>query len=88
MGAAQTIIVKLRRAPRDAARQVSWIRALVGDDNIDDAHPLFPDASPGDLAKLYEVRLKNSAPVEDILASFNEAAEVEYAHVPQERSAY
>ena len=52
-----------------------------------EARPLFPDEQEEDLASLYELILKNSASVEDALASLNGSSDVEYGHTPEERSA-
>jgi hypothetical protein len=85
MAKSKTIIVKLRRQPRDVAARMNRIFRLVGPDSVSEARPLFPDEKEEDLASLYEVTLNRSASVDEALASLKQAADVEYAHTPKER---
>ena len=85
MAKSKTIILKLRRPPRDVAARMRQIVRLVGPDTVSEARPLFPDEKEEDLASIYELTLNGSASIDEALASLNHAPDVEYAHTPQER---
>lgn len=82
---AQTIIVKFRRQPGNAAACLKRIYSLVGPDIVSGAKRLFPEDDEEDLASLYEVTLNRSVSIGAALRSLRRFKEVEYAHLPQER---
>jgi hypothetical protein len=81
------LVVKLREhVPTTTGPE--RICQLLGKERVCRAEPLFKDACEAELASVFEVRLVSSASVQEALAALAEDEDVEYAHTPQERTAF
>jgi hypothetical protein len=79
-----TLIVKLKKAvPPD--RGVSRLRTLVGAADLESVAQVFPGDTEPDTASLLELKVRDAAPVGDIVAAIRRDDEVEYVHEPTAR---
>ena len=85
MGAQPVVVVKFRRKAAQTKR-CAELEGLLGAD-LKAAEPLFPGESEPDLASLFQVTLRPSAKVRDVVGLLQSDKRVEYAHEPAERTA-
>lgn len=80
----RTLIVKLKsKVPPE--RGVSRLRTLVGGTDLESVAQVFPGDTEPDTASLLELKVRDSAPVRDIVATLRRDEDVEYVHEPTAR---
>jgi hypothetical protein len=78
------VVVKFRRtAPQP--KRCAELAGILGDD-LRAAEPLFPGESEPELASLFQITLRPSASVGDVVGRLQGDARIEYAHEPADRS--
>jgi hypothetical protein len=83
MPPSRTIIVKLRRRAKTQTC-LRKLDSLVGTE-ICEARPVFPDDADPELSTLFELELRSTASLDDVLARLQSDGDIEYAHRAAER---
>jgi hypothetical protein len=79
------VMVKLRVAA-DASQTSKRIAKRTASKGVRQIRPLFPEEVESDLATLYEFDLAPDASASDVLKELQNDEDVEYAHLPAERT--
>ena len=81
----ETIMLKFLESA-DCAERNREIRAWLGEALLDSA-PLFAEIDDVDLSTIYEVHVRKGSDVDQLLEKLQNQSEIEYVHIPKQRTA-